>query len=132
MTDDRGIVTSVRIRWAAALTLAAGLLIEPVAALYCYTRDAASMACCRGDMAGCNQPGKTEDCCRKGVANRETTLDLVKASRLAKPGATSFPSLSLAAYTVPTVVLGPSAIFALSHPVPRAAPSPPVISVLRV
>jgi hypothetical protein len=42
-------------------------------------------------MASCNQPGKTEDCCRKGVANCETPLDLVKASRLDKPGATIVP-----------------------------------------
>jgi hypothetical protein len=125
-------VVLVGIRWAAALMLAAGLLIEPVAALYCDTLDAASMACCQGDMAGCNQPGKTEDCCRKGVANRETPLDLVKASRLDKPGARSFPGLSLAAYTLPIAVLPPSGVFALSHPVPRAAPSPPLISVLRV
>ncbi len=132
MADDHGNVMSVKIRWVAPLVAAAGLLIEPVAALYCDTRDVASMVCCKGDMAGCNQPGKTQDCCRKGVANRETALDLVKISRLDKRGFASVPGFALAACTLPTAVLRPVGVFALSHPVPRAAPSPPLISVLRV
>lgn len=44
--------------------LMGGLAASPVAALYCSEGDAAAMACCREDMSQCNQPGKTDDCCR--------------------------------------------------------------------
>ena len=131
-TGDRAIVTSVRIRCAAALMVAAGLLIVPLVALYCDEGDAASMACCKGDMAGCNQPGKTEDCCRKGVASRENALNLVKASRLDKPAAVSLPDFALTAATPPAAVLVPASVVAASHLVPPGAPSPPLTSVLRL
>ena len=122
----------VRFRWAAALMVAAGLLIVPVAALYCDASDAASMACCKGDMAGCNQPGKTEDCCRKNLAGRETVLNFVKASRLDKPAPISLPDFALATVTPPAAALAPASLLAASHLVPRAAPPSLLTSVLRL
>ena len=131
-SGDHVIVTSVRIRCAAALVVAAGLLIVPMAALYCDATDAASMACCKGDMAGCNQPGKTQDCCRKGVASHEAVPNFVKASRIEKPAAVSLPDFALAAVTPPVANLGPAARVAASHLAPRGAPSPSLTSVLRL
>lgn len=44
---------------------AVSLIGSPLFALYCNDTSEAAMACCQGDMANCNQPGKTEDCCNK-------------------------------------------------------------------
>ena len=45
--------------------LAVSLAGSPLLGLYCNDTSEAAMACCQGDMANCNQPGKAEDCCKK-------------------------------------------------------------------
>ena len=129
--DDRANVVGVRVGSVAALLVAGGLLILPVAPLSCDESDAASMACCKGDMAGCNRPGKTEDCCRKNIAGRETALDFAKASRADEPGAVS-PDAFVVTHTSPTVSLEASAIVRGCPRVPHISPSPPRSGVLRL
>jgi hypothetical protein len=69
-----------------ALALAAvGLLGSPVASLYCPGDDAAAMACCQRDANGCNQRGKSDDCCRTVPADGQTAAVAAKAGDLAKP-----------------------------------------------
>ena len=131
-TAIRAMVMSVKTRWAVALFAAIVLLVVPVASLYCQVRDAAAMACCRGDMAGCNQPGKTEDCCRKNPTSHETTLNLVQAGRLDRPAAVSLPDFAVPAATPVTAALRPWALLDVFHLAARAAPSPPLTSVLRL
>lgn len=59
--------------------LAVSLAGSPLLALYCNDTSEAAMACCQGDMANCNQPGKTEDCCKKSPQRGDGAAVLLKA-----------------------------------------------------
>jgi hypothetical protein len=50
---------NVVIRAVTIALFAASLVGSPLLALYCNDTSEAAMACCQGDMANCNQPGKT-------------------------------------------------------------------------
>lgn len=78
----RSTVVAMRALRLTAVLLSVGLLGSPISALYCNDVDAAAMACCQGDMSKCNQPGKTEDCCRKIPASQETAGIATKADRI--------------------------------------------------
>jgi hypothetical protein len=115
-------------RRAIALLLATGLLSAPVASLYCDVRDQAAMACCKGDMSECNRPGKTDDCCKTGTANHETSSN-VAASRLDRAAP---PDVVLHSFASPSGA--PTALPLFLEPelsVP-AIHSPPLRTVLRV
>jgi hypothetical protein len=109
--------------------LAVALGVGPVASLYCDVRDQAAMACCKDDMSECNQPGKTDDCCKTGTANHETASNVVQASRLDK--------LSLHDYVMPSVAAPTGTLASLPAflepdlSVP-AIHSPPLRTLLRV
>lgn len=116
-----------------AVAVAVALLGTPMAALYCNPSDAASMACCKEDMTGCNLPGKTEDCCREVPQDQETATVTVKAERLAK---IDLAALALEPAALPTGVAmsAPSrTCFAVTIPLfGAAAPSPPRTPILRI
>jgi len=115
----------------AALMLAVGLVASPVAALFCAEGDAAAMACCREDMSQCNQPGKTDDCCRTspGVSRDQGALPALKSGLNA-------PSLDSHAALLPQSALADQAGFLVlahaPHSVPTPQASPPRSPILRV
>jgi hypothetical protein len=60
-------------------SLAVTLAGSPLLGLYCNDASEAAMACCQGDMANCNQPDQTEDCCKKSPAPGDAAAVLLKA-----------------------------------------------------
>ena len=109
--------------------LGVGLVGSPLAALYCNDNSAASMACCRGDMSKCHEPGKTDDCCRTTPrAGSEQMLPAAKAEVLAKatPPHAALPVQVATHLDASLVVHVPQ-----YHAVAPSAASPPRNPVLR-
>lgn len=110
------------------LLLSSGFVVSPMASLYCDARDAADMACCQGDMAECNQPGKTENCCQVAPTSQESAAIVGKApdQRVALD-AVVLPVLSLS--TLPPPAVHPRVTWSVAL---QVDPSPPRASVLRL
>ena len=129
-----GTVTMVSLGRVMAVLIALSLLGSPLAALYCNQSDAASMACCRGDMSHCNMPGKTEGCCKRVPAGQDSQTPALKAERVEK-GRVGVGSLHLTALLPASAVsVLPSETLFLGSTSGRlpATASPPTSSVLRV
>jgi hypothetical protein len=118
---------------AAVALIALSLLGSPLAALYCNQPDAAAMACCRGDMAHCNMPGKTENCCKKVPAGQDSQTPALKAERIDK--SRLGPLGDLAAVTPDLPVAVPTLEVSLHASIPGrfvAPVSPPRSPILRL
>lgn len=109
--------------------LGVGLVGSPLAALYCNDSSAASMACCRGDMTKCHEPGKSDDCCRTTPrAGSDQMLPGAKADALAKATAlhAALPVQPLAHEATSLLATVP-----LHRPAAPSEASPPRNPVLR-
>jgi hypothetical protein len=126
-------VTAMSLGRTATVAITLAFLVSPIAAVYCNSSDAASMACCQTDPASCNMPGKSDGCCNKvdnGQANGATVTKMERLEK-ARPTATS---LDLA--VAPTVIAVPNlsltSINGGLSPSASAFLSPPRNSVLRI
>jgi hypothetical protein len=131
----RGLATAICGRVSAVLRVAtiafltATLGGSPLLGLYCNDASEAAMACCQGDMANCNQPGKTEDCCKKSPQPGDAAAVLMKA-----PGPVKV-ALLVGCVAVPVALAPPLPGVSTSQlRASRSVHSPPptAITVLRV
>ncbi len=109
---------------------AVGLFGSPVSSLYCPSDDPAAMACCQRDANDCNQPGKSDDCCRTLPTDGQTVMVASKAGDLAKPhwipaSVGVLPMTALAAHA-------PSVRFSIRLEQVLQSLPPPTLSVLRI
>ncbi|HSB61718.1 MAG TPA: hypothetical protein VLI67_08355, partial [Vicinamibacteria bacterium] len=99
---------------------------------YCNDVSPAAMACCEEKAAGCNQPGSTDDCCRKVPVEKDAAT--APGQQLApKPHATSMTGLDAVAPFAPTMAAPPPGL--APAPPQRTAwadLAPPPLSVLRL
>lgn len=112
----------------AAFAVAIALAGSPVAGLYCDDANPAAMACCRDKASECNQPGKTEDCCRVSPAGQETPALVAKAPdarNTAHAAVLSFVETPTLQPVVPHLQIGPL-------PARAADLSPPRSPILRI
>lgn len=112
----------------AAFAVAIALAGSPVAGLYCDDANPAAMACCRDKASECNQPGKTEDCCRVSPAGQETPALVAKAPdarNTAHAAVLSFVETPTLQRVVPHLQIGPL-------PARAADLSPPRSPILRI
>ena len=116
----------------ATLALAVALIGLPLAGLYCDDSGPAAMACCKNKASECNQPGKTDDCCRKAPIDKDASAG--PTQQLAgKPQWTCVISLDALVPSAPSIVtLASSLTPRLSHRTAWADPPPPRLSILRV
>ncbi len=115
----------------ATLALTVTLGGSPLASLYCDNSTPAAMACCRNKAPECNQPGKTDDCCRTPA---EKDVFAGSSQQLAgKPQWTSVISFDALVPSAPTPVSLVSFVTPrLSHGSAWPDPAPPPLSILRV
>jgi hypothetical protein len=64
----------VMLKAVATAALAVALVGSPLAALDCNDTGPAAMACCQDKASECNQPGKTDDCCRKVPVEKDAAV----------------------------------------------------------
>ncbi len=116
----------------AALWLAAAVMGSPLAALYCDDASPASMACCQDKASECNQPGATDDCCRKVPVGK----DAAAGPNQVTAGKPTWASISGLDALVPVVAPIAPPISSLSLPTAAhtgwADLAPPPLSVLRL
>lgn len=122
----------VMTRAVATLALAVAIGGSPLVGLYCDDSGPAAMACCQNKASECNQPGKTDDCCRKVPVEKDAAAG--PSQRLAgKPQWTFVVSLDALVPSTPTaVVLASPSTPRLSHRTPWADLAPPPLAILRV
>ena len=116
----------------AAVVLTVALVGSPLAALYCNDLSPAAMACCKDRASECNQPGKTDDCCRKAPVEKGAAAGPSQVTA-GKPSWTFVVSLDA---LVPVVAKCAAPVSSLTlRPASRsewADLPPPPLSVLRV
>ena len=132
MTIALRVILQVTMRAVATLALAGAIVGSPLADLYCDDSGAAAMACCQNKASECNQPGKTDDCCRKIPVEKDASAS--PGQPLAgKPSWTSVISFDLLVPSAPTAVTLTSSLTPrLSHRTTWPDLAPPPLSVLRV
>jgi hypothetical protein len=117
----------------AAAALAVALVGSPLAALDCNDTSAAAMACCQDKGSECNQPGKTDDCCRKVPVAKDAAVGPGQVIA-GKPSWTSVINNPDALVRAVAKSIPPISSLTL-RPAPRttwADLAPPPLSVLRV
>ncbi len=118
-------------RAVATLALAGAIVGSPLAGLYCDDSGPAAMACCQTKASECNQPGKTDDCCRNVPVEKAAAGPSQQGA--GKPQWTFVVSLDALLPSTPTAVARTSALTPRrSHRNTWADLAPPPLSILRV
>ncbi len=118
-------------RVVSTLALAGAIVGSPLAGLYCDDSGPAAMACCQNRASECNQPGKTDDCCRNVPVEKGTAGP--GQEWVNKPPGASVVSLDALVPSTPrAVVLTSSLTPRLSQRTTWADLAPPPLSILRV
>ena len=126
------VIVMVMTRAVATLALAVAIVGSPLAGLYCNDLGAAAMACCQDKASECNQPGKTDDCCRKVPVEKDAAAGTGQQFA-GKPLWTSVISFDALVPSTPTaVILASSLTPRFVHRATRADLAPPSLSILRV
>ncbi len=113
------------------LALAVAIVGSPLAGLYCDDSGPAAMACCQNKASECNQPGKTDDCCRKVPVEKATAGPGQQLP--GTPHWTSVVSLDALVPSTPTAAVRTSSLTPRpSHRTTWADLAPPPLSILRV
>lgn len=117
---------------AATLVLSVAIVGSPLASLYCVASGPAAMACCQNKASECNQPGKTDDCCRKIPLEKDASAGSGQ-QLTGKPSWTSVVGFDALVTCTPTAVFLPLSVTPrLSHRITWPDPAPPPLSILRV